>query len=372
MSIERRLVDSSKSRFTRELLRSAELDVPSEQSVMRLAITLGIGSSAVITTATTAASAGTCAAATASSTGLSSSAVAASGATAGASGASAVAAGAALGGTIAAPTLGTAVSALGMLKAMALVSLTCGALSFGGTKLALSIAETPSIRSNAAQTEIAVPAQSRPITRRITQPAAVPPPPPPPSLVIDADEESMLLERQDIPATGRASRPAAELGRTSLPRDASFDATSLNEVRLMSQQALQTTDALGSATAAFPSDDEPDRAGPGKARSASGKRAKAASVIEEDFEGEMILLQRARTAVAAGQPLVALQALEGYRSLPVRDANYAERSYLRVRALLALGQRSAAERVALPFINSAPQSPYAMRLVELLGLQRAP
>ena len=81
-----------------------------------------------------------------------------------------------------------------------------------------------------------------------------------------------------------------------------------------------------------------------------------------------MLLERARTAVAEGQPLVALQALDAYRTHAQSGTLRAESVLLRVRALLALGQRSAAEREAMPLIKAAPQSRPAARLRELIGV----
>jgi hypothetical protein len=122
-----------------------------------------------------------------------------------------------------------------------------------------------------------------------------------------------------------------------------------------------------SAVAAFPSDDEP--AAPVSA--ASDKKASARDKprkSDSDPGLERVLVERARTAVAAGQPLVALQALDAYRTHARSGTLRAESVLLRVRALLALGQRSAAEREAMPLIKAAPQSRPAARLRELIGV----
>ena len=52
---------------------------------------------------------------------------------------------------VAAVPAATAVTAVGMLKVMAIVSLTCGTLSYGGVKLALKVSDKPAVATVAAR-----------------------------------------------------------------------------------------------------------------------------------------------------------------------------------------------------------------------------
>jgi hypothetical protein len=122
--------------------------------------------------------------------------------------------------------------------------------------------------------------------------------------------------------------------------------------------------------AAFPSDGEPTAPAlnPSPKRKPKQRAKPLDGEAEAELEREVLLLDRARRAVAGGQPLVALQALDAYRTQARHGTLRAESLVLRVKALLALGQKTAAERDAMPFIKAAPESRYAARLRELLGV----
>ena len=404
MTSKDRLVDSSRNPLARELLRSAELDEPPAQSMIRLALALGLGSSAVLSTIATGAAAASeatldVAVATAAK-GITLASAAATGTGAGAT--ANVSAGAAMfsstvsaadiaastavlssaGGIAAAPTVTSALSAVGMLKAMAVVSLTCGALSFGGTKLAMTIAEAPEATASVSARPIRVALNQ---TRRVVAlsnvaPSAVAPSAPPPSDEADVEGDMLpahLPEAQhlnNVPGNVQQAAPERKLGR----QDTKAVATTLSDDGVANLQgAPSPAQATGeqavngqrhSAVAAFPNDEEPSTP---SGSTPSDKKASARNKPQKsDSEPglDRVLLERARTAVAEGQPLVALQALDAYRTHAQSGTLRAESVLLRVRALLALGQRSAAEREAMPLIKAAPQSRPAARLRELIGV----
>jgi len=399
MTSKDRLVYNSRSPLARELLRSAELDEPPAHSMVRLALALGLGSSAVVSTIATGAAAtteatlgavvataakGAAVAATGTGTVATANVAASTAVLSSAVSAANVAASTVMlssaGGVAVAPAVTGTLSAVGMLKAMAIVSLTCGALSFGGTKLGMIIAEAPT----AAASVSAHPVQAMPIQVKLAAaqgnvaPSVIAPHE---SDNNDGDDDvlpSLMQEAQHSNALNETVRQAAlerNVGRQDIKT--ANGPTSMNggsdrsQGSEVSQQdmAVPTVGGLRhSAVAAFPSDDE--QPAPSASIQAE-KKAKARAQtpkVDSDSDLDRSLLERARTAVAAGQPLVALQALDAYRTHARSGTLRAESVLLRVRALLALGQRSAAEREAMPLIKAAPQSRTAARLRELIGV----
>jgi len=82
---------------------------------------------------------------------------------------------------------------------------------------------------------------------------------------------------------------------------------------------------------------------------------------------ELSLLERARGAIAAGDPARALSVLDAYTARFAHPVMLPEATMLRIEALLDAGDRPAAERTANAFRASHPQSPYAARIRSLLG-----
>jgi hypothetical protein len=82
-------------------------------------------------------------------------------------------------------------------------------------------------------------------------------------------------------------------------------------------------------------------------------------------------LDRVREHIAAGLPSQALAELDHYRESWPQGALGAEASLLREEALLRAGRRADAEREAETLIAHAPQSRYATRARELLGVATA-
>ena len=390
MNFNYRLVDSSRNPLARELLRSADLDEPPEHSYTRLAVALGLGTSAVVTTAATSATAtmglvASSGAATATTTTASAGAGAAVGAGVVASSTTLSSVGGAAVAAGAAPVVSGAVTALGMLKAMAVVSLTCGTLSYGGTKLAMTIADKPVAASVSAaparvSTDIAKAQVRRAAAGAALDTVAAPPAPPEPQIDDDDVAAAPVREVQlSDESNDTAQRIVNErnLGRQDINANGGVNLAGqagASQDALVPQAVSNTNPSAGprvSAVGAFPSDDEQPAPAATTAQPSKGaaRRAKADKAqADSDLEREVALLDRARVALASWQPLVALQALDAYQKQPSRGTLRAESVVLRVKALLALGQRSAAEREAYPLINAAPQSRHAVRLRELLGV----
>jgi hypothetical protein len=82
---------------------------------------------------------------------------------------------------------------------------------------------------------------------------------------------------------------------------------------------------------------------------------------------ELSFVDGARGALAAGQPLAALQALDRYDAGSPRRGFASEALYLRMRALLALGRGEEARVVAGRLASSYPNSPQAARARQVLA-----
>ena len=363
MKSTERLIDSSNNRLARDLLRSADLDEAPNNTVAKVALALGLGSTALVATVTTGAAA---------STGS----IAGTGVAAGTSAIAGTGVAAGVGTAAAVPAAG-AVTAISMLKVMAIVGLTCGTLSYGSVKLALKVTDKPAVTNVESARRVApsVVAQAA-VAQTVVSPRSVAafgpavdlPAPPPPR----ADSDLGTAARgQEPPAVAEVAAPresnAPALGRQSI------QAKSAEPIAVA--QRAETLRAVGSPasqppalpvtaghTAAFPGDDAHQAANEAAANPRNDP-SKSAS----DLEREVALLDHARAALAAGQPAQALRELDAYRQQTPRGMLAAESVVLRVKALLAMGQRSAAEREANPLLMSAPQSRHAGRLRELLG-----
>jgi len=348
-----RLIDKTQNRLVRDLLRSAETDCAPDNTAAKVAFALGLGSSAVVTTVATSAAA---------SSGFVSG-------TGGAVGASAITAGTVAAvpaaGAIAAgvPAAG-AVSALGLLKVMAAVSLACGTLSYGGVKLALWATEKPAVMA-----QVQLPAGTAPrLPRGMNTHAAVlasqsesnlPAPPPPP----DNDANSGVTaargqERRPVGVTEAASvreTNAPNVGRHAPPINGVASVTNAAPTAITAKSEKPAASAVTEPHSAAFADDARTAASPPPVSPIS------------TLEREVAQLDHARAALAAGHPAQALRELDQYRVQSPRGALAAESVVLRVKALLALGQRAAAEAEASALILNAPQSRHAERLREILG-----
>jgi len=110
------------------------------------------------------------------------------------------------------------------------------------------------------------------------------------------------------------------------------------------------------------------RAEPVASVASSGTPLRSSSRTE--LARELVLLDRARTALASGAPERALDALDELAHLPARVLA-PEATVLRVRALLAVGSRAQARAIVEDFANRAPGSPQVGVLRALLGAQGA-
>lgn len=85
------------------------------------------------------------------------------------------------------------------------------------------------------------------------------------------------------------------------------------------------------------------------------------------LEGEVAALDRARAALAAGDPARTIDLLDGYEQAFPRGALQQEATYLRIQALSKSGQRGAARDLAAHFLADHPASPHASQLQHLLS-----
>jgi hypothetical protein len=81
---------------------------------------------------------------------------------------------------------------------------------------------------------------------------------------------------------------------------------------------------------------------------------------------EVAALERAHKALGKHDPEGALFELDRYRAQFPNGSLASEETVLRVQALLALGDRSGAQRLAETYIAAHSDSPYARRIQELL------
>ncbi len=338
MNPSERLVESSHNRLARALLRSAELDEAPDNTVAKVAFALGLGSTALVTTVTTNAAA-----------------TAVVGSAAGATTVAAV------------PTAGI-VTAAGMLKVMAIVSLTCGTLSYGSVKLALKFAEKPAVTTVAARPAVPTPTlRQTPATRSApaVEPVAnfpAPPPPPVDSDLVTAARGQGPRQSSATEATSPRETNAPVLGRQAINSNKAEPASP-------KAAALPKAAAERVADIAPPPPIAPAATLPGEAAGPVASAAGRSDLPKPagDLEREVAQLDHARAALGAGQPAQALRELNAYRAQTPHGTLAAESIVLRVKALLALGQRTAAEREANPLLMAAPQSRHAERLRQLLG-----
>jgi hypothetical protein len=94
--------------------------------------------------------------------------------------------------------------------------------------------------------------------------------------------------------------------------------------------------------------------------------APASTPVGSSAATELMLLDEARGALAAGDPSQALSILEAYRRRFPHAALAPEASVLRIEALVAAGDPTAASRAAQSFLQANPASPYAQRIRSVL------
>ena len=121
-----------------------------------------------------------------------------------------------------------------------------------------------------------------------------------------------------------------------------------------------------SAAPVLPADEPrpPPRRG-AAAGSASIDKGHAADAFS--LEGEVTALDRARSALGAGDATRALELLAQYEQAFPKGALRPEATYLRIQALSKSGQRDAARELAARFLAKHPSSPHAAQLQALLS-----
>jgi hypothetical protein len=307
-----RLADITRDWLTADLLRSVELDEAPDNTANKVAIALGLGTSALMSTTTTTA--------------------------------------AATAGIGATPLAAGATTATGLLKVMAVVTLTCGTLSYGGVKLAMNWIHHPEVSAAGGS------AAMRPSAKQLN-----------PTQAIQLKARDLAVATsvvEDRESTEPASPVVSASGTAPASRQTKSQAGDIT-ARSTSAEILQAParSRAVAPTGAFPPIDGQAEDLPVGATAGQARRA-----VEPDLQKEVAQLDSARQALAAGQPVSALHELDLYRGQWPRGALTVESIVLRVKALLAAGHRQAAEREALPVLTAAPQSRHAQRLRELLSI----
>jgi hypothetical protein len=290
----------------RVILRSSELDAPSAQSLRRAhALALGIASSAIATV-------GAASAAKAASAGV------------GAAGAAGAA------------TVGS-VSTVKMIAIWVGVGLFSGALVSGTAVTVLDAGARPEITPPQATTAEA------PRARPAAQPD----------------------RRASSVRAAEANQPSTEIGTSAV---AAFEDTS----------APTADRSVASKRAAAPAA-EPTPAAPtktttlaqGSARydsAASDPQApKPAGALSDELAQELASVDQARSALRSGNAPAALELVSRYERSYKRPRFAPEASALRIEALIALGRRAEAARLARVFMANHPGHPLTVRLRGFLG-----
>jgi hypothetical protein len=141
------------------------------------------------------------------------------------------------------------------------------------------------------------------------------------------------------------------------------------------EAAAATTDQRSAALQLPTSETHGDAATQAEARAQSHRNAGAASASADkvgatdasSLEGEVTALDRARSALAAGDAAGALKLLAQYEQAFPKGALRPEATYLRIQALSKSGQHDAARELAARFLAKHPSSPHAAQLQALLS-----
>lgn len=202
-------------------------------------------------------------------------------------------------------SLGAKTASVALLKWVAIIGL-AGVGTVAGSLAVRAVREEPPARSTLRSSDA------------LAEPAGRAPPPAP----------------QSAPAT----MPSSPLGSTSTA--ASAPATSAAS-RARSAVPSSAVHPMGVNAAATPS-------------------AGASAYVE------FPMLDQARSEIAAGEPARALSTLDDYERRFPSGGLSPEATVLRIEALVAAGDRTAATRAAQSFLQSNPTSPYARRIRSLL------
>lgn len=108
-------------------------------------------------------------------------------------------------------------------------------------------------------------------------------------------------------------------------------------------------------------------AAPSRAASLGPSPRTSTTARAPDIQAQIALIDRARAAVASGNPAGALTALDDYASRFPNGVLGQEAAMLRIEALLARGDKSGAARVGKRFLEQHPRSALAPRVRALTG-----
>jgi hypothetical protein len=163
------------------------------------------------------------------------------------------------------------------------------------------------------------------------------------------------VHRAQLTATnvGRASEPATVVARGN-------EAPAFSPPT--SEEGATSTAPVATAT--------PPPSAAQRHRAAAPKTASLSKAVSSDMpflEGEVAALDRARAALAAGEPARTLDLLDGYEQAFPKGALRQEATYLRIQALSKAGQRGAARDLAARFLAAHPETPHASQLQQLLS-----
>ena len=217
----------------------------------------------------------------------------------------------------------------------------------------------------------------------------------------DADRPSAKARQAALAALGlsgavlsaSSSAAAATAGSTALPSGARFLA-----VKWWAMGALVTAGGVGvgyatltsspagtpsavvvprvsqlplvTTAAPLPEPELPASASPAlttsRERPTSPQPRSSSSAGSLGIQEQIVLVDRARAAVAAQQPATALAALDEYQRRFPGGVLAQEATLLRIDALLARGDRASAARLGRQFLERYPRSPMAARVKTLI------
>jgi hypothetical protein len=95
--------------------------------------------------------------------------------------------------------------------------------------------------------------------------------------------------------------------------------------------------------------------------------ATAKGALSDELAQELAIVDRARSALRSGNAAAALELVSSYERSYKRPRFAPEASALRIEALIALGRRAEAARLARSFMANHPGHPRTVRLREFLG-----
>ena len=139
-------------------------------------------------------------------------------------------------------------------------------------------------------------------------------------------------------------------------------------------QAPATVDEASAAPVLPAAEAHDDDASPAEPRAQQHRGAAAGTssadkvnASDSSLDGEVTALDRARSALGAGDATRALELLGQYEQAFPKGALRPEATYLRIQALSKSGQRDAARELAARFLAKHPSSPHAAQLQALLS-----